>query len=71
MDSEEDVRWNMAAAGCDINMLGKTVSTHNDKDWVHADDYRRVKRKLKIMVDRKDRDDEAIKGLTVQVSGLK
>ena len=35
LDDEEDERWNMVAAECDINMLGPTISTHDCKEWVY------------------------------------
>jgi len=71
MDDEDDERWNMVAAGCDISMLGPTVITHDGKDWVHIDDYRRVKRKYKERENQKEWDAETIKDLTVQVSELR
>ena len=46
MDDEKDERWNLVAAGCDINMLGPTVSTHDGNEWVHIDDYGGVKREV-------------------------
>ena len=71
MDDEDDETWNMVAAGCDISMLGPTVITHDGKDWVHIDDYRRVKRKYKERENQKEWDAETIKDLTVQVSELR
>ena len=73
MNDEDDKnkRWNMAAAGCGINQLGPTVRTHNGDKRVHIDDYRRVKREWKEMVDWKDWDNLAIKELAAQVSELR
>ena len=67
-DDEEDERWNLVAPGIDINMQGPTVSTHDGKEWVHIEDYKRVKRKLNEYVKQREWDDESIKELNVQVS---
>ena len=69
-DDEEDEEWNKVAPGMDVNMRGPTVSTHDGKEWVHKEDYRRVKRKLKICVKQREWDEESIIELNAQVSKL-
>ena len=57
MDEDEEGEtwsWNLVAPGMDINMKGPTVSTHNGKEWVHINDYRRVKRTLNSYVKEKE-----------------
>ena len=74
MDEDEEGEtwsWNLVAPGMDINMKGPTVSTHNGKEWVHINDYRRVKRTLNSYVKEKEWDGETIKELNAQVSNLR
>ena len=67
-DDEEDENWNLVAPGMDLNMQGPTVSTHDGKEWVHIEDYKRVKRKLNEYAKQREWDDGSIKELNVQVS---
>ena len=62
-DDEEDEEWNKVAPGMDVNMRGPTVSTHDGKEWVHIEDYKRVKRKLNKRAKQREWDDESIKEL--------
>ena len=70
-DEDEGWKWNQVAPRMDINMRGPTVSTHDGKEWVHIDDYRKVKTSLNNYVKQKEWDEESIKELTAQVSQLK
>ena len=49
-DDEEDEEWNKVAPGMDVNMKGPTVSIHDGTEWMHKEDYRRVKRRLNACV---------------------
>ena len=70
-DDEEDEEWNKVAPGMDVNMRGPTVSVHDGKEWVHKEDYRRVKRKLEECLKQRIWDEECNKELNEQVSNLK
>ena len=62
-EDEEDESWNLVAPGMDVNMRAPTVSTHDGKEWVHIEDYKRVKRKLNKHAKQREWDDESIKEL--------
>ena len=53
-EGDETWSWNLIAPGMDINMRGPTVSTHDGKEWVHINDYRRVKRSLNNCLKQKE-----------------
>ena len=70
-DDEEDEEWNKVAPGMDVNMRGPTISVHDGKEWVHKEDYRRVKRRLNACVKQRVWDEENVNELTAQVSRLR
>ena len=70
-DDEEDEEWNKIAPGMDVNMRGPTVSIHDGMEWVHTEDYRRVKRKLNECVKQRVWDEESVNELNAQVSKLR
>ena len=49
------------APGMDVNMRGPTVSTHDGMEWVHKEDYMRVKRKLNECLKQREWDEECVK----------
>ena len=68
---EEDEEWNKVAPGMDVIMRGPTVSAHDGKEWVHKEDYRRVKRKLNECLKQRECDEECVNKLKAQVSELR
>ena len=70
-DDEEDEEWNKVTPGMDVNMKGRTLSIHDGTEWVHKEDYRRVKRKLNECVKQRVWDEESVNELNAQVSKLR
>ena len=70
-DDEEDESWNLAAPRMEVNRRGPTISTHDGKEWVHIEDYKRAKRTLNEYVKQREWDNENIKELHAQVSELR